>query len=312
MKRGPTLVVRDELVRVRAQRACDRRAEIAGLLRTAGAFHILGERGFGFEASSEHPGVARRIFEAVAGGLHARGEVRLIEPGRGHPSRRYAVHADGLSLQRLVEAGILDERGAPGAGVPRRLVAKRCCAAAYLRGAFLARGSVSDPRAGAHLEFRADSDAAAEDVRDLLAQVGVRARVRRHRGVAVYVKGNEAVGTALAALGAHEAYLAWEEGAIWKTVHVEAARMANADAGNAKRQARAVAQHLRAIDAIESTRGLEAMPVALAEVARVRREHPEATLEELGTLCRPPVSKAAVADRLRRLVRLAGSAILTV
>ncbi|MGZ4213467.1 MAG: hypothetical protein ACXVQV_09560, partial [Actinomycetota bacterium] len=110
--------MRDELVRVRAGKACDRRAELAGLLRSAGTFQVLGGGRFALEATTEHPGVARRIYEALSQAAGARGEVRLLEPGRGHPRKRYAVRAEMSGLQRLVEAGVLDDTGAPGARVP--------------------------------------------------------------------------------------------------------------------------------------------------------------------------------------------------
>lgn len=308
MTRAPTAtsLVRDELLRVRGGRACDGIAERAGLLRTAGRVHLLGSGRLALDGSAEHPGLARRIFEDLAAAAGARGEVRLLEPGRGHPHARYVVHADDVSMQRLVEAGLLDERGTPAPRIPRRIVAKRCCAGAYLRGAFLARGSVSDPRDGAHLEIRTEEREAAAEVAALLERVGAPARVREHRGGwTAYLKTAEHVGIALAAMGAHQAYLAWEEGSVWKSVHVEVTRLANADAANARRLARAAASQLAAIAVLDQTVGLRALPPAIREIALLRRAHPDASIEELGRLCDPPVSKAAVADRLRRLVRRA-------
>jgi hypothetical protein len=298
--------VRDELVRVRAGRECDRRAERAGLLRSAGSL-VLRSGSYAIEAQTEHPGVARRLFQAVAEGLGAHGEVLLLEPGRGHPNQRFVVRTEGVSLQTLVEAGLLGDDGAPAARVPRRIVAKRCCVAAYLRGAFLARGSVSDPRRGAHLEIRADEEEPAADLTELLTQVGAQAKTRDHRGWAAYVKSVGGVGTALAAMGAHDAYLAWEAGGVLKEVHVEAGRLANADAANARRLARASASQLAAIEAVEELHGLQKLPRALREIADLRRANPDASMDELGRLCTPPVTKAAVAGRLRRLHALAGS-----
>jgi DNA-binding protein WhiA len=302
-----TAVVRDELVQVRAQRACDRRAELAGLLRSAGTLHVHGGGSYELEATSEHAGVARRIYEALSEVVGARGEVRLLEPGRGHPRQRYAVRAAVASLQRLVEAGVLDERGVPGARVPRRIVAKRCCAGAYLRGAFLARGSVSDPKAPAHFEMRADSFDGAADLADLLERLDVAARPRAHHGYAAYVKAAPAIGVALAAMGAHDAYLAWEAGAVWKSVHVEAGRLANADAANARRVARAAVAHINAIEEVDRAVGVRTLPLALREAADLRRAHPASSLDELARLCDPPISKPAFADRLRRIADMAGA-----
>ena len=305
-RRTATSVVRDELVQVRAGKACDRRAELAGLLRSAGTFQVLGSGRFALEATSEHAGVARRIYEALSQALGARGEVRLLEPGRGHPHKRYAVRAETTGLQRLVEAGILDDVGTPGGRVPRRVVAKRCCVGAYLRGAFLARGSVSDPKAAAHLEIRADGEVVAIELAELMARTGAEARAREHKVWAAYVKSTAGIGSVLAAMGAHESYLRWEAGSVWKSVHVVAGRLANADAANARRLARAAVTHLAAIEEVDQARGLRTLPAALREVAELRRAYPEASLEELSRLCDPPITKAAVADRLRRIARAAG------
>ena len=304
--RTATAAVRDDLVQVRAGKACDKRAELAGLLRAAGTFHVLGSGRFALEATTEHAGVARRIYEAMSQAVGARGEVRLIEPGRGHPRQRYAVWAETQSLQRLVEAGVLNENGAPSGRVPHRIVAKRCCVGAYLRGAFLARGSVSDPRRPAHLEIRADTEDSAMDLAELLSRAGAGARARDHRGWSAYVKSAQGIGAALAAMGAHESYLRWEAGSVWKSVHVAAGRLANADAANARRLAKAAVNHLAAIDELDEARGLRTLPPALREVAELRRVHTEASLEELGEMCSPPITKAAVADRLRRIAREAG------
>lgn len=292
---------------MRARRACDQRAELAGLVRAAGTLHLLGGGHYAIEATSEHPGVARRLSEALRVALGAPTVVRLLEPGKGHPKPRYLVRADGVVLQRLVEAGIVDESGAPGGPVPRRIVAKRCCAGAFIRGAYLAHGSVSDPRhGGAHFEVRAATRETAEDLASVLAVLDVEAGVRAHRGFAVYLKTVGAIGTVLAAMGAHDAYLAWEEGSVWKSVHVEASRLANADAANARRLARASVTHLAAIEALDATNALEKLPPALREAAELRRADPGASLDELARLCAPPITKAAVAHRLRRIVDLAG------
>jgi cell division protein WhiA len=299
-----TAAVRAELAHVRASKECDRRAELAGLLRAAGTLEVLGGGKIALIAASEDPAVARKIYEGLHATLGARGQLRIVEPGRGHPRPRYAVRAEGMGLQTLVEAGVLDERGAPGEHVPTRLVAKRCDAAAYLRGAFLARGSVGEPSKGAHLEVRTDEASAAEDLARLMTTLGADARTRSHRGAfAAYVKTVEGVGTLLAAMGAHEAYLTWEDWGVWKELHATASRLANADAANAKRLGRAAAAQLAAIDAADEHVGLQNLPAALREIAELRRAHPDASLEELGRLCSPPVGKGAVADRFRRIAR---------
>jgi hypothetical protein len=281
---------------------------MAALLRASGTLHLLGRGRCAVEIQAEHPAVARRVVTALQELLGSKTDVRMIEPGRGHPRPRLIVRAEEAGLARLVSSGVLGRNGRPPDGIPRPLVPRRCCASAYLRGAFLARGAVAPPRGAAHLEVRTSDRRTANDLTSLLGRLGARAKVRRHRGVwTAYVKDGESVGRALVAMGAHRAYLSWEEGAVWKSVRGRASRLANADAANAARTARSSAAQLAAIKAVAEHLGIAALPPALREIARLRGAHPEASIEDLGALCDPPVSKGAAAGRLRRVGEIARS-----
>lgn len=294
-----TGTVREELIAVHATKPCDRKAEAAGLLRCAGALHLRPGGTFAFEAAHAHPGVARRLHEAfTALELGHPDEPRLEQPGQGHPLPRYVVHVEPVGRQRLAATGILNRDGLPDPRIPRELVSRACCVGAYLRGAFLTRGSVSDPRSGPHLELRAESMEAAVALGRLLERAGAHALVREHRGFAAAVKDHTGVVAVLAAMGAHSAAMLREDASIWKSLHNDANRLANADAGNAQRHARAVTAQLAAIEALEGV----ALPAALAEIAALRVEDPDASLTELAARCDPPITRAAAADRLRRLV----------
>jgi DNA-binding protein WhiA len=294
-----TSTVREELIAVHATKACDRRAEAAGLLRSAGSLHLRPGGTFAFEAGHAHPGVARRIHEAItAVDLGHPDEPRLEQPGQGHPRARYVVHVEPVGRQRLAAAGILNADGLPDPHIPRALVAKACCAGAYLRGAFLARGSVSDPKSSPHLELRAESTEVAVGLSRLCERIGARAFVREHRGFAAVVKDHAGVVVALAAMGAHSASMLREDASIWKSLHSDANRLANADSGNARRHARAATAQLAAIAALEGV----ALPAALAEIAALRVEDPDASLSELAARCDPAITRGAAGDRLRRLI----------
>lgn len=300
---GPTNAVREELIAVHATRACDRRAEAAGLLRTAGSLHLLPGGRSAFEAAHAHPGVARRIHEALVETLGHPDETRLEQPARGRPQTRYLVRVDDVSVAQLIATGLLDALGRPGATIPADLVAKPCCVGAYLRGAFLARGSVSAPRTGPHLEIRAEDELTAEALAVLLKRSGAEARVRAHRGLSAIVKDHDSVVTILATIGAHTAAMAREDASIWKGFHADASRLRNADAANAKRQARAAAEQLAAIAELEDRIGLARLSPALREIALLRLEQPDSTIEELARAV--GITKPAAAGRLHRLVALA-------
>ena len=301
--------VKAELARFRAPRACCRRAELAALLRSAGTFHVLGGGRFALEVAVEDAGIARKIYAGLPAGFASQAEIRIPEPGRARPRQHLVIRVEDAELQPFIDAGVLDAAGRIRAGVPARLVTRRCCAGSYLRGAFLAHGSVSEPRAPVHLEVRLPDDETAAGVVGLVARLGASARVREHRGAfAVYAKDGATVGRLLAAIGAQAGYLEWEQGSVWKTVRGEANRLANCDEANARRTSRAAMEQRVWAEHALGAFGERGLPAALYEIAELRLRHPDATLEELGRLCRPAITKPAAADRLRRLGRLAETA----
>ena len=303
--------VKAELARFNAPRECCRRAELAALLRSAGTFHILGahtsgEARFALEVEVPDAGLARKVYAGLTAGFASHAEIRIVEPGRARPRQHLLIRVEEAELAPFIAAGVLDRSGRIRPGVPTRLVARRCCAGSYLRGAFLAHGSVSEPHAPVHLEVRVPDDGTAAGVAALVERLGATARVREHRGsFAVYAKDGPTVGRLLAAMGAHDGYLEWEQGSVWKSGRGEANRLANCDEANARRTARASMEQRVWAERTLAAYGERGLPPALGEIAALRLSNPEATLEELGRLCRPPVTKPAVADRLRRLGRLA-------
>jgi DNA-binding protein WhiA len=298
--------VKAELARLHAPRDCCRRAELAALLRSAGTFHILGGGRFALEVEVPDAGLARKVYAGLAAGFASHAEIRIVEPGRARPRQQFLIRVEEAELAPFIEAGVLDGSGRIRPGVPTKLVARRCCAGSYLRGSFLAHGSVSEPRAPVHFEVRTPDRTTARGTRALVERLGASARVREHRGAfAVYAKDGQTVGRVLAAMGATDAYLGWEQGNVWKSVRGEANRLANCDEANARRTARAAMEQRAWAEQVLAVFGDRGLAPALAEIAHLRLSHPDATLEELGRLCRPPITKPAAADRLRRLGRLA-------
>jgi hypothetical protein len=302
--------VRDELARLRPPRPCCARAELIGMCRAGGSLHLLPGKVRAFEIEHEDPAAVRKAYAALARTAgSAAVEVRLYEPGRGRPRPRFVVRVEGDISGALHHAGVLDASGRP-TDVPRAALARRCDTGAFLRGVFLVRGSVSDPRSAAHLELRLPAETDGTLTMSLLGRIDVTAHRRRHRGATVVtVKGTADAGRVLAAMGAHHSYLAWEEGTVWKSVRGEANRLANCDAANAHRTAVSALAQRNQIEVLSASGELDRMPAALRAAAALRLEHPQSPLEELARLSRPPVSKAAMADRFRRLGRHAESLI---
>lgn len=298
--------VRGELAAIDPRKACCRLAELSALVRGAGSVHLRGGGRIALHLELASGPVARRAFSLLRSyGVPC--EIRTYRRRAFERGTRYQLHLedDARALQALNEAGVLDRNLAPLDHPPRRVVARPCCRAAYLRGAFLAAGSASGPR-NAHLELRTADTSSARFLADLAANEGLRLAVYEWAGHAVaYTKGTEAIADLLAFLGAHEAALRLGEEAVVAATRARANRLANADHANIVRTSRAADLQLRAIRRLEREGRLDELAPELEEIARLRVRNPTLSLRELARRCQPPATKAAAHRRLARIQRLA-------
>ncbi len=300
-----TAAVKDELSRLTITKLCCRRAEMSALLRFAGGLHLSGGRVV-VEAELDTGSVARRLRREVAEVYGHRSELTVLAAGGLRKGSRYVVRVDqdGESLAR--QSGLLDARRRPVRGLPPQVVSGGVCdAAAAWRGAFLAHGSLTEPGRSSSLEITCPGPESALALVGAARRLGIPARPREVRGVdRVVVRDGDAIGALLTRLGAHESVLAWEDRRVRREVRATANRLANFDDANLRRSARAaVAAGARVQRALEILDG-DAHEHLLAAGA-LRIQHPQASLEELGVLADPPMTKDAVAGRIRRLLAMA-------
>jgi DNA-binding transcriptional regulator WhiA len=277
-----TAAVKDELSRLVVTKPCCRRAEVAALLRFAGGLHIVGGRVV-VEAEVDTGSVARRLR-------------REIHDLYGHTCEAHVISAGGL------------RRGARYVlrGLPPPVVAGGLCdAEAAWRGAFLAHGSLTEPGRSSALEVTCPGQEAAMALVGAARRLGVAAKWREVRGAdRVVVRDGDAISALLTRMGGHESVLAWEERRMRREVRATANRLANFDDANLRRSARAaVAAAARVQRALEILG--DDVPTHLLAAGRLRVEHTQASLEELGQLAEPPMTKDAVAGRIRRLLHMA-------
>lgn len=300
--------VREELARIVPERACDRRAELSGVLHGAGSLHLLAGRQWALRLDLGSGAAARRAF-ALLRDEGIRCEVRTYRRRAFDRATRYQLRVlgDDDALAVLVASGVLDRRHAPLERPPLRVVSRRCCRAAYLRGAFLAGGTLS-VRRSAHLELRTATIAGALALRDVARREGVALAIReRSTHAAAYAKSWDAVESFLSVVGATEVVLALEERVVVAATRERANCLANADHANVVRTSLAARAQLDAIERLRSDGLLDALPDALREAAELRRRHPSDSLSELAARTDPPASRAAMHRRLHRLVELARS-----
>jgi DNA-binding protein WhiA len=300
-----TASVKEELSRLDIKKSSVRKAEVSAMLRFAGGLHIISGR-IVIEAEVDLASTARRLRAAIAEVYGHQSEIIVVSAGGLRRASRYVVRVvrDGEALAR--QTGLLDNRGRPVRGLPPQVVSGAGCdAVAAWRGAFLAHGSLTEPGRSSALEVTCPGPEAALALVGAARRLGIPAKAREVRGVdRVVIRDGDAIGALLTRLGAHESLMAWEERRMRREVRATANRLANFDDANLRRSARAaVAAGARVERAMEIL--AEDVPDHLRMAGELRLKHKQASLEELGQLHEPPLTKDAIAGRVRRLLAMA-------
>jgi len=300
-----TASVKDELARLEVTKPCCRKAEVASMLRFGGALHIVNGR-IVVEAELDTGVAARRLRRDIAEVFGHTSELGVVSPGGLRKTSHYVVRVarDGEALAR--QTGLIDGNGRPIRGLPPHVVSGAACdAEAAWRGAFLAHGSLTEPGRSSAIEVTCPGPEAALALVGAARRLNISAKARDVRGVdRVVIRDGDAIGALLTRLGAHDSVLAWEERRMRREVKATANRLANFDDANLRRSARAaVAAGARVQRALEILG--DDVPDHLRAAGRLRLEHKQASLEELGALADPPMTKDAIAGRIRRLLAMA-------
>jgi DNA-binding protein WhiA len=294
--------LRNELAQIAPESDCDRLAELSGLFHVAGSVHLRGRGEVALHLDLSSSAVARRAF-ALLRAFGVESEIRTYQQHAFDRATRYQLHVAGSvrAYRTLHLAGVLDVSHRPIDRPPQRVLARRCCRRAYLRGALLGAGSLSGPR-DPHLEIRTTEVEGARFLAGVAAREGAELRVldRGRHGVA-YAKGIEPIADTLVAAGAADAVIVLEESSVLSAIRADANRLANADHANLVRTSRAAHAQLEAVRRLN----FDALSDDLRELAQLRLRHPTASIAELASRCRPPRTKASAYRRLRRLQALA-------
>jgi DNA-binding protein WhiA len=222
----------------------------------------------------------------------------------------FVIKVDSSAATKHILSSLGYERqdGFPGFTFPERLLGRGCCRRAYLRGAFLASGSVSDPEKTYHLEIVVSSFQHAQELLKVMAACNIRGKCSGRKGNwVVYVKDSSEIVTFLTVIGAVSAVLQLENVKVYKEMRNSINRLVNCEAANISKAAIAAMEQIDAIRLLESTIGLEQLEPELSELAKLRLAHPYASLRELGDMSNPRIGKSCVNHRMRKLRRLAGS-----
>ena len=190
--------------------------------------------------------------------------------------------------------------------VKSRYLQNSCCKRAFIRGAFLTSGSMSDPEKAYHFEIVCDSEQKAVQLQEMINSFGMDAKtVQRKKNYVVYLKEGEQISDMLNIMEAPISMMKFENIRILKEMRNSVNRQVNCETANIHKTVSAAVRQLEDIRYLQKTVGLEHLPVQLREIAYVRLEYPDATLKELGTYLEPPVGKSGVNHRLRKIEAMA-------
>ena len=299
--------VKDELSRqMPGARHCQI-AETAAILSLCGRVKISASDHFWIEIHTENVAVARKYFTLLKKTFNIRTDVS-IRSGMNHGrSRTYIVavreHEEALKVLQAVK--LINTQGEIGENLSliRNVVLQNaCCRRAFIRGAFLAAGSISAPEKFYHFEIVCPTEPKAEQLKNIIATFDIEAKiVPRKRYYVVYIKEGSQIVDILNVMEAPVSLMELENIRIVKEMRGSVNRQVNCETANINKTVSAAVKQIEDIRFIQSVAGLSGLPESLQEMARIRLERPEATFKELGEALGPPVGKSGVNHRLRKL-----------
>ncbi len=303
--------VKDELNRLPPGKACCMLSEISALTQTSGHLAFRGGGWISVSYRLDNAGTARRLFQLLKKRLNVMPTLHFVQT-KQLGGRRSCVLSLGVEDTRtLLNALHMTETDEDGQihlkrTVPRHPMTRQCCRRAFLRGAFLGAGTITHPEKGYHFEWKAEDDRFADTLSKLLEKCNLpyQSYIRKGQRV-IYFKGAQQISDMLAIMGAGSSVLEMENIRINKQLRAAATRAANCDEHNSEKMLDASRKQAEAIRRISLTRGLFTLPPALREIARLRIENQELSLQQLGEMMDPPVGKSGVNHRMRRLMEIA-------
>lgn len=304
-------IVKNEICRIPEDKECCQIAELSAIMKMSGTIHINGKQGLSFRISTENPAIARRVFTLMKNLFKIHADILVKKNNSLKKNNVYliAVSPEMGAKDILVKTAILKENnGALGINnrIGADLIKKSCCKRAYLRGAFLGGGSISNPEKTYHMEFVANAIEHADEVMKLINSFELNAKViQRKNSFVVYLKEGEQIVDLLNIIGAHTALLELENVRIYKEVRNNVNRLVNCETANLNKTVDAAVRQIDSIKLIQQKVGLRKLPPNLREIAELRINYPDVSLKELGEMLNPPIGKSGVNHRLRKIEKIA-------
>ncbi|MFD2614010.1 DNA-binding protein WhiA [Paenibacillus gansuensis] len=294
-----------ELTMIEADSCCEK-AELSALIRMNGSVQVSSQKVI-LDVSTENAAIARRIYSLIKKLYQMHTELLVRKKMRLKKNNVYIVRIPGRVQELLADLYIVSEGFLFTDGIDEKIVKDSCCKRAYLRGAFLAGGSVNNPEGSSyHLEISSMYEEHCNALADLANRFDLNARcIERKKGFVFYIKEGEKIIELLNIIGAHQALFKFEDVRIMRDMRNSVNRIVNCETANLNKTIGAAVRQIDNIKLLQKEIGLESLPDKLREVAEIRLAHPDLNLTEVGEMLKGKVSKSGVNHRLRKIDELA-------
>ena len=303
---------KNELSRLPIEDRCCAVAELAAIVRTNGTIQISGMNKISLKFGTENAAIARRIFTLLKTLYNTDVEVMVRRNKQLKKNKNYLIIVNnmGITKEILEDVGFLISEDssyyAVDYKIPEKLIENRCCRRAYIRGAFLGGGSISNPEKAYHMEFVTNSEEHGIDLSNIINSFDLNSKiVIRKDNYIIYIKEGEQLVDILNIMGAHQALLKFEDIRVFKDVRNNINRLVNCETANLGKTIDASLRQVENIEYIDNIVGIKKLPRNLQEIALLRLGHRNSSLKELGAMLNPPVGKSGVNHRLRKIDEIA-------
>lgn len=303
---------KNEIARIPIVDHCCKLGELAAIVRMSGTIQVQDMGRFNLKLTTENAAIARRIFTMLREIYDGDIEVVVRRNRQLKKNNNYLilVKDSHISKKILVDIGFIDEDKNnifhPNYTMKTKLIEKRCCKRAYIRGSFLGGGSISNPEKTYHLEFVTNNKEHSEDLSNIINTFGLNSKiVVRKDNYVVYLKEGEQIVDILNIVGAHQALLKLEDIRVLKDVRNNINRIVNCETANLSKTINASMRQIEHIETIRNHMGIHKLPKNLRQVAEARLNNTDASLKEIGEMLDPPVGKSGVNHRFRKIEEIA-------
>lgn len=303
--------VKNEICRYHELQEEEAIALLSAIMRSSGTLTFGKNKGMGFKITTENAAITRLVFKTLKNVLDIHTRIMIKKSSSFKKNNVYMIlitkEKDVKKLLEKTEVVKMEEVGFfINYNISENLVYNDSTKKAYIRGAFLGGGSVSNPEKTYHLEFVTNNEGYANKLSDLINTYNLNSKViQRKNNFIIYIKEGEQISDILNIIGAHSSLLQLENIRIMKDLRNNINRIVNCETANLSKTVNAAVRQIGSINLINKEIGLKRLPKNLRDMAEVRLKHPDVSLKELGEMLNPPVGKSGVNHRLRRIEKIA-------